>query len=123
MPTPGYVFRDGGATPPLDGRTTAVETHPELSRVTPRSVAATHGPLAQKSSESHALATENHDLQGAAQEAGKEARVTNLGWQANAKDVATLVGGLPNEKLWTLIRRFNKVCWMPTCGKVILTIL
>jgi hypothetical protein len=23
--------------------------------------------------------------------------------------LATLVGGLPNEELWTLVRRFNKV--------------
>jgi hypothetical protein len=65
--------------------------------------------LEQKPSESHALATENHELKGAAQEAGKEAHITDLGWQANAEGVATLVGGLPNEELWTLIRRFNKV--------------
>lgn len=31
------------------------------------------------------------------------------GWQANAVGVDTLVGGIRNEELWTLIRRFNKV--------------
>jgi hypothetical protein len=65
--------------------------------------------LEQKPSESHALATENHELKGAAQEAGSEAHITDLGWRANAEGVATLVGGLPNEELWTLVRRFNKV--------------
>ena len=65
--------------------------------------------LEQNTSESHALATEHQELTGAAQEAGKEARITNLGWQANANGVATLVGGIPNEELWTLVRRFNKV--------------
>lgn len=111
MPTPGYVFRDGGTTPPNEAATTALA--PRLGggvvpvNVRPQTVA--QSPIAQHTSESHALATESQELQGAAQRAGKEARITNLGWQANAKGVATLVGGIPNEELWTLVRRFNKV--------------
>ena len=66
-------------------------------------------PLGQETSDSHKLATQHHELRGAAQEAGKEDQITNLGWQANAVGVDTLVGGLRNEELWTLVRRFNKV--------------
>lgn len=127
MPTPGYVFRDGGTTPPNElAESTALEPRPGAAPVNtrPQTVAQAQpgagpfdgrpqtvkqSPIAQNTSESHALATENHELQGAAQQAGKEARTTNLGWQANAKGVATLIGGIPNEELWTLIRRFNKV--------------
>ena len=108
MPTPGYVFRDGGVTPPP-------EENPDSEfrkRITtaPKPITATaQAPLGQETSTSHILATQQHELKGAAQEAGKEAHITNLGWQANAKGVDTLVGGLPNEELWTLVRRFNKV--------------
>src|SRR5271154_328552 len=113
MPTPGYVFRDSGATPPNEVESTAIETKPDATQVTavaPLPPAAAQNPLLeQKPSESHALATENHELKGTAQEAGKEAHITDLGWQANAEVVATLVGGLPDEELWTLVRRFNKV--------------
>lgn len=112
MPTPGYVFRDGGTTPPTEVETTALESGANATQANAKP--ATPPPqnplLEQKTSESHALATESHDLKGAAQEAGKEAQITNLGWQANAKGVATLIGGLPNEELWTLVRRFNGVC-------------
>lgn len=112
MPTPGYVFRDGGTTPPNEAETTALESRTSATQANARPAPPpSQNPLLEeKTSESHALATENHDLKGAAQEAGTEAQTTNLGWQANAaKDVATLVGGLPNEELWTLIRRFNRV--------------
>ncbi len=112
MPTPGYVFRDGGTTPTnelsestaLQPRTGAVPVN-----ANPQKTVVAQSPIAQATSESHALATENHELEGAAQMAGKEARITNLGWQANAVGVSTLVGGIPNEELWTLVRRFNKV--------------
>jgi len=117
MPTPGYIFRDSGATPPNEVNSTTIETKPDATQVNviaavappPPPAAAQNPLLEQKPSESHALATENHELKGAAQEAGKDAHTTDLGWQANAEGVATLVGGLPNEELWTLVRRFNKV--------------
>ena len=121
MPSPGYVYRDGGTTPPL-------KEHPESEfrkRITqnikkpqpppaPKPITATEqAPLGQNTSTSHQLATGEHELRGAAQEAGKEDRTTNLGWQANAVGVDTLVGGLPNEELWTLVRRFNKASHSP----------
>jgi hypothetical protein len=111
MPTPGYVFRDGGKTPPNEAEATLLEPAPGAAQANARAAPPpVQNPLLEeKTSESHALATENHELKGAAQEAGKEAQTTNLGWQANANGVATLVGGLSNEDLWTLIRRFNKV--------------
>ncbi|KAJ4519524.1 hypothetical protein HRR83_004452 [Exophiala dermatitidis] len=105
MPPPGYVFRDGGTTPP--GEETSDK---RLGHVEPaKPVTATpKAPLGQKTTTSHQLATENHEIQGAAQRAGKEDTTTNLGWQANAVNVETFVGRLPNEELWTLVRRFNK---------------
>src|SRR3984957_9277346 len=116
MPTPGYVFRDSGATPPNEVESTAIETKPDATPINASAAVAPPPPapaqnplLERKPSESHALATENHELKGAAQEAGKEAYITDLGWQANVEGLATLVGGLPNEELWTLVRRFNKV--------------
>ena len=136
MPTPGYVFRDGGTTPPneaagstalearpgalpVNGRTQAVpQSQPGAVPVDVRPQTVKQSPIAQNTSESHALATENHELQGAAQQAGKETRTTNLGWQANAEGVATLVGGIPNEELWTLVRRFNKVRFTSTFEKI-----
>lgn len=59
--------------------------------------------------ESHALANADHDEKGAAQHDHGEAGVRNLGWNEKPSKIPDLVGGLPNEELWTLIRRFNKV--------------
>merc|ERR1712093_298216 len=59
--------------------------------------------------DSHALANVDHDEKGAAQIDHGHAEVKDLGWNDHPSDVpAPLVGGLPNEELWTLIRRFNK---------------
>ncbi|WPH02793.1 Hypothetical protein R9X50_00566100 [Acrodontium crateriforme] len=65
--------------------------------------------MAEKATDSHALAVADHDEKGFAQEAhGNE--VKDLGWQEEniANIPSPLVGGLPNEELWLLIRRFNK---------------
>lgn len=110
MPTPGYVFRDGGATPPLEENPDS-EFRKRITQATKPVAATSQAPLGQNTSTSHQLATAEHDILGAAQKAGKEDRITNLGWQANAVGVDTLVGGLPNEELWTLVRRFNKASW------------
>ena len=60
--------------------------------------------------ESHALATADHDHKGIAQQDHGEVEVKDLGWNAHPDDrPAPLVGGLPNEELWTLVRRFDKV--------------
>ncbi|OAL36366.1 hypothetical protein AYO20_04262 [Fonsecaea nubica] len=109
MPTPGYVFRDGGDTP-AEEKPDPEFRQPNTQAPKPPAVTA-NAPLAQNTTTSHQLATGvtgDHEVQGAVQRAGKEDRTTNLGWQANAVGVDNLVGGLPNDELWTLIRRFNK---------------
>ncbi|KAF7556767.1 hypothetical protein G7046_g6209 [Stylonectria norvegica] len=62
---------------------------------------------------SHALADEgtnvHPDEKGVSQIEHGEIEVRNLGWNEEVKNVpAGLVGGLKNDELWTLIRRFNK---------------
>jgi hypothetical protein len=59
--------------------------------------------------ESHVLANADHDGKGAAQHDHWETEVRNLGWNEKPSKIPELVGGLPNEELWTLLRRFNKV--------------
>ena len=61
---------------------------------------------------SHALATTDHDEKGIVQLNGQlntDLEVKDLGWNEPAEKVpAPLIGGLSNEELWTLVRRFNK---------------
>ncbi|KAI1802512.1 hypothetical protein F4811DRAFT_563169 [Daldinia bambusicola] len=57
---------------------------------------------------SHALATTDHEEKGLAQQEHEE-EVVDLGWNEKKHAIpAPLVGGLDNEDLWLLIRRFNK---------------
>lgn len=110
MPTPGYYFRDGGTTPADEIDNPAnTEFRQRISKGVKPITATKKAPLGQETSTSHILATQDHAIKGAAQEAGKIDGTTNLGWQKNAKGVDTLVGGLDNDDLWILIRRFNKV--------------
>ena len=69
-----------------------------------KSHALVEGPTA-----SHALATTEHEEKGVAQKGhGKE--VKDLGWNAPEEKIpAPLVGGMDNEYLWMLVRRFDKV--------------
>lgn len=58
---------------------------------------------------SHALATDDHEEKGLAQREHDD-EVADLGWNEKKGEIsAPLVGGLDNEDLWLLIRRFNKV--------------
>ena len=58
---------------------------------------------------SHALATEDHDQKGHAQ-LDHEKEVKDLGWNEPKHEIpAPIVGGMDNEELWLLVRRFNKV--------------
>lgn len=62
---------------------------------------------------SHALADESLNdestVQGASQVEHDDVEVHNLGWNEEAPRVPRpVVGGLTNEQLWTLIRRFDK---------------
>ncbi|KAI5777244.1 hypothetical protein EDC01DRAFT_719812 [Geopyxis carbonaria] len=75
--------------------------------------ATAHGPVpggAAAPTESHALATAVQEEAGTVQHASTStAAVTDLGWNEPPTAVpAPLVGGLGNEELWTLVRRFNK---------------
>lgn len=59
--------------------------------------------------DSHALATADHEIKGAVHEAVHEEDVADLGWNQSATEIPKpLVGGIENEELWLLIRRFNK---------------
>lgn len=65
--------------------------------------------LGQEPTASHALAMEDHDIKGMAQ-LDHDGEVQDLGWNEPKEDIAApLVGGLDNEELWVLVRRFNKV--------------
>lgn len=66
-----------------------------------------HG-LGDGETASHALATSDHDDKGEAQQ-DHDLEVKNLGWHAPQEEIAPLVGGMDNEYLWMLTRRFNKV--------------
>ena len=77
------------------------ETEPEKREVS-RS-------LGEQPTDSHALAVENHEKKGAAQ-LPHDQEVVDLGWNEPGDRIASpLVGGLSNEDLWVLVRRFNKV--------------
>ncbi|KAK3689027.1 hypothetical protein B0T22DRAFT_490571 [Podospora appendiculata] len=69
----------------------------------------TAGGLPQGSTLSHALANDGQDVKGRAQQDHAEDEVLDLGWNEEKKDIAApLVGGMDNEELWLLVRRFNK---------------
>ncbi|KAF5010457.1 hypothetical protein FDECE_3392 [Fusarium decemcellulare] len=59
---------------------------------------------------SHALAedSKNFEEKGASQIEHGDIEVKNLGWNKEPHQVPNLVGGLKNEDLWTLVRRFDK---------------
>lgn len=118
---PGYVFRDGGPIPDseLNEQQRAQNAPGETSRAdavqqstsnsstfnTPTSSVST----SDAPSDSHALANADHDEKGHAQQQHDGGEVRDLGWNEHPKNVPMpLVGGLPNEELWQLVRRFNK---------------
>ena len=121
MPMPGYVFKDGGPIPDSDldeqqrsnnplgdtsrsDRADAVQpsTSSSSNFNTPTSSTTSHV------SDSHALAHADHEEKGVAQ-VGHDESIKDLGWNEHPADVPKpLVGGLPNEDLWKLVRRFNK---------------
>lgn len=130
MSTPGYVFRDGGPIPDAELEESAREhgsatdtPSTQAGQPTPKSTSnsSLNAPQAPTKAEatyedaptdSHALAEAAHEEKGAVQEHGyHDGEVRDLGWNEHPKDVPKpLVGGLPNDELWLLVRRFNKVC-------------
>ncbi|KKY37499.1 hypothetical protein UCDDA912_g02489 [Diaporthe ampelina] len=68
----------------------------------------TSNALAEGASLSHALATTEHGEKGLAQQYHDD-EVLDLGWTQKKQEIPErLVGGMDNEELWLLIRRFNK---------------
>ncbi|KAI0547762.1 hypothetical protein F4679DRAFT_586227 [Xylaria curta] len=64
--------------------------------------------LTEEPTLSHSLAMADHDEKGFVQHPRDE-EVADLGWNKKKESIpAPLVGGLGNEDLWLLIRRFNK---------------
>ena len=113
MPMPGYVFKDGGPIPDseLDEQQRTNNPPGETSRADATSNSSNFNtPTSSTShaSDSHALAHADHDEKGVAQ-LGHDESIKDLGWNEHPADVPTpLVGGLPNDDLWKLVRRFNK---------------
>ncbi|KAJ5541254.1 hypothetical protein N7494_006330 [Penicillium frequentans] len=59
--------------------------------------------------DSHVLSQVEQDEKGLSQLAGNTAEITNLGWsQPSEHFEEPIIGGLSNEDLWMLIRRFDK---------------
>ena len=69
--------------------------------------------MAEEPSLSHALATatDGPEEKGVAQQNRRQhPEVEDLGWNERKEEIVSpLVGGLSNEDLWLLIRRFDKV--------------
>ena len=125
-PPPGYVFRDGGPVPdsalkdpqdqsvghqanmePVTRTTTSDSSSNHIN--TPASSSETTSNALGDATDSHALATQDHDEKGAVQQNHEEGEVRDMGWDnPGRKAPGQLVGGLSNQELWTLIRRFNK---------------
>lgn len=134
---PGYVFKDGGPIPDseLQEHAEAAQLDAITTTTTRTSISSTafdtptsstslstsnynfnnnNSNNAPPPTESHALANAEHEVRGASQQDYSEGdgdgdgEVRNLGWFEHPNDIAQLVGGLPNEELWTLVRRFNK---------------
>ena len=87
--------RDSGSENTLDAEPDIVEAHEE-----------------EKPTVSHQLADENQpeEQQGLAQLDHGEIEVKNMGWNEDQDKIPSkVVGGLGNEELWAMVRRFNKV--------------
>jgi hypothetical protein len=81
--------------------TTAPVTEPEQR--------STANSIAEEPTLSHSLAMADHDEKGVVQRPRDE-EVVDLGWNKQKENIAApLLGGIVNEDLWLLIRRFNKV--------------
>ena len=69
--------------------------------------------MTQEPTLSHSLAQQaavNDDMPKGAAQIMHDKEVVDLGWNEPRENIAApLVGGMNNEELWMLIRRFNKV--------------
>lgn len=118
MPMPGYVFKDGGPIPDSELKEQQSApgalsfhqdaTHPSTSNSSTFNTPTSSASLSNHPTESHALAFRTHEEPGAVELNSTEGEVKDLGWFEDPQHVPTLVGGLKNEELWMLLRRFNK---------------
>jgi hypothetical protein len=68
-------------------------------------------PLHEGPTVSHALATSPSVEEPGLVQLGHDEEVKDLGWNQPKEGIpAPLVGGMENEDLWVLVRRFDKVC-------------
>jgi hypothetical protein len=114
MGTQGVVYRDlidesVPETQPTVGANTSSTLHEGTTTT-----------LLDAPSESHALALEGakgvHPSEAGAAQIPHSEEVVDLGWNEPKEHVvAPLVGGLSNEDLWLLVRRFNKVRLLSRC--------
>ena len=106
---PGYVFKDGGPIPDSELKDHEQDgVRPSTSNSSTFNTPTSSTSLSNAPTDSHALANAEHEVQGAAQQKHPAGEVKDLGWFEHPNDVAPLVGGLPNDELWLLVRRFNK---------------
>lgn len=120
MPMPGYVFKDGGPIPDSDLKDPGKQEVGVSANMEPAARTSTSNSsnvntptssvsASNATSDSHALANADHEIRGAVQRDYQEGEVRDMGWNQHPKEVPKeLVGGLSNEELWTLVRRFNK---------------
>lgn len=67
-------------------------------------------PIPEGPTDSHVLSQIELDEKGLSQKAGDSAEITDLGWTKPLEHIeGPLIAGIPNEDLWMLIRRFDKV--------------
>lgn len=66
-------------------------------------------PTPKGPTDSHVLSQVEQDEKGLIQKAGDTPDITDVGWNNIADHTEQLIAGLPNEDLWMLIRRFDKV--------------
>src|ERR1700743_342699 len=65
----------------------------------------------EQPTDSHILAMAEPEEKGAVHMGHDDDELLALGWnEAEEKIQKPLVGGMDNEELWVLVRRFNKVC-------------
>jgi hypothetical protein len=120
MGTQGVVYKDLGVDD-IDqpGATRPAETHSwrdllPIPGTDPTVHEGAADTLRDKPTESHALAMDAakniHPSERGAAQVKHGGEVVDLGWNEPKEHVvAPLVGGLSNEDLWLLVRRFNKV--------------
>jgi hypothetical protein len=119
MSGPGYVFKDSGITaPPALDATALKDDQHHQAKDDSRGLAAEIMEIQHKefNATSHGLAHETITAAdtGAVQKhppGGRHSGTRDIGWHKPVDDIPDpLVFDIPNGRLWSMIRRFNKVC-------------